>query len=143
MRKHAFLNGNIVVKVESITEETWYNQILLYSSIIDIEDENLDIQAGWYFTSDGWSEGAEYVEPVPVSISPRQIRLALLGAGVTSQMILDSLNSLDEPLRSMALIEWEYSSFFARDHQLIPGVASSLGWTSEQLDQLWIQASRI
>jgi hypothetical protein len=38
----------------------------------------------------------------------RQARLALLGAGLLPQ-VETALNSLDEPYKSAALIEWEYA----------------------------------
>lgn len=38
MRKHAFLKENIVVKVESITDEQYAEQIREYQNIIDVED---------------------------------------------------------------------------------------------------------
>jgi hypothetical protein len=143
MRKHAFLNGNVVVKVESISEETWYEQIAFYSSIIDIEDSNLAIEAGWYFSNQGFSEGPEYVEPVPESVTPRQVRLALLAFGVTEEMINASIDAFEDPLKSQARIAWEYSTLFFRSNPLIAFVQAALQWTDEQVDALWIAASKI
>ena len=143
MRKHAFLSGNIVVKVESVTQETWYEQIAKYSSILDIEDSNLSIEAGWHLTSQGWSEGPEYVEPVPESVTPRQVRLALLASGVTEEMINASIDAFEEPLKSQAIIAWEYSTVFFRSNPLIAFVQAALQWTDEQVDDLWISASKL
>lgn len=77
---------------------------------------------------------------LPPAISPRQIRIALLNQGITASMIESSLNSLEEPQKSIALIEWEYATEFKRNHPLVPGVAAALGWNDEQLDDLWAYA---
>lgn len=73
-------------------------------------------------------------------ISSRQIRLALLGLGISSNDVTTALESLDEPLRSASLIEWEYSTRFARDNPLADLVSQALGWTADQTDALWISA---
>jgi hypothetical protein len=94
-------------------------------------------------TEEVWSaELAKYaVTPesnVPTQISARQIRLALFLSGITLQMIDESLATLPEPTKTLAQISWEYSNFFLRSDPLADQVASMLGWTSEQTDQLWI-----
>ena len=73
-------------------------------------------------------------------VSPRQIRIALLKNGITPEIISSALESLEEPQKSAALIEWEYATEFKRDHYLVPSVATSLGWSTEQLDSLWSYA---
>lgn len=78
-------------------------------------------------------------ESVPLPpISPRQIRLALLGAGITLDMIETALGSLPEPEKSAALIEWEYASYFDRSNPLVASVASMLGWGDAELNNLWL-----
>jgi hypothetical protein len=76
-------------------------------------------------------------------VTPRQIRQALILSGISMSQIEDSLNTLPEPMRSLALVEWEYSISFKRDNKLVGGVSQQLGWTSEQVDQLWITASNL
>lgn len=77
------------------------------------------------------------------NVTPRQLRLALAMIGITSAMIDESLNSLPEPDRSLALIEWEYATHFERTHPLVDSVSTLLGWTSEQLNELWLTASNL
>lgn len=91
-----------------------------------------------------WAEKlAPYaIAPVRVipDVTPRQFRQALIMSGVTLQQIEDALDGLSEPTRSMARIEWEYSLAFQRSRPLVAQVGQMLGWTSEQLDALWILA---
>lgn len=85
-----------------------------------------------------------YKSSVPLSdVTPRQIRLALLLSGVLLSDIEAALNSLPEPVKSYALIEWEYSLAFKRVNPLVEQVGQLLGWTSGQLDNLWKTASTL
>lgn len=77
------------------------------------------------------------------NVTPRQIRLALLQYGINESMIDAALNSLPEPQKSIALIEWNYSSFFERNWPLVDQVAALLGWTESQIDSLWILAATL
>ena len=75
--------------------------------------------------------------PVP-SLTPRQIRLALLGAGITEAMVDAALAGNDA-----GLIEWKFATQYNRDHPLISALAGSFGLTTEQVDALWLQAAQL
>jgi len=77
------------------------------------------------------------------SVTPRQIRQALILSGISMSMIDDALSALPEPVSSLAKAEWEYSISFDRRRQLVQQVGILLGWTPEQLDNLWIFAGSI
>lgn len=76
-------------------------------------------------------------------VTPRQIRQALILSGVSIQQIEDALDSLPEPTKSLAKVEWEYSISFQRSHPLVNQVGSMLGWSSQQLDDLWKLAASL
>lgn len=76
-------------------------------------------------------------------VTPRQIRQALILSGISLADIDAALNSLPESTRSLAQIEWEYSVVFQRNKPLVESVATLLGWTSQQLDDLWIFAKSL
>lgn len=143
MRKHAFLSANIVIKIAVISDSEYAEQIKKYTTILDIEDVNLDIQVGWIFTGESWSSSISAAPPVPLAVTPRQIRLALLSVGVTAEMLDNAISSFDEPLRSQAKIAWEYSTLFLRDNPLIKFVQTTLNWTDAQVDDLWRLANTI
>jgi hypothetical protein len=76
--------------------------------------------------------------------SPRQIRLWLLGLGVTNEMILAQINSIpDLSIRAMTLIEYEYASVFERNHPFVDTIGFAIGLNSEQIDQGFTYASTI
>jgi hypothetical protein len=76
-------------------------------------------------------------------VTPRQIRMALLGVGVTEAMIDSIINSLPSPTKEAAMIAWKYSTAFQRNNALIPIVAQMLNYSSQQLDDLWLYAGTL
>lgn len=87
-------------------------------------------------------DGVKFNKPepklyVPQTISPRQARLILLQYG-----LLDDIESLIATDRALG-IWWEYSLDIKRDDEYILGVCNALGITSEQLDQMFTEASNM
>ena len=85
-----------------------------------------------------------YVPPpaAPASVTMRQARLALLGAGLLTS-IDAAIEQMPEPERSAARIEWEYAQTVDRNSPFTQQLASGLGLTSEQLDALFTQAAAL
>jgi hypothetical protein len=95
-----------------------------------------------------WAEKlALYAAPPPTpvipDVSPRQIRQALVLTGVSMAQVDTALASLEEPTRSLAQISWEYSIVFERANPLVAQVGTMLGWTDQQLDDLWLYANSL
>lgn len=76
-------------------------------------------------------------------VTPRQIRQALILSGISMASIDEALASLSEPTKSLVMAEWEYSIAFQRSRPLVTQVGQMLGWTSEQLDNLWLFAGTL
>lgn len=71
-------------------------------------------------------------------ITPRQARLALLGAG-----LLDAVDAYVATQPRAVQLEWEYASEIRRDNALLSTAATALGMTSEQLQALFTQAATL
>jgi len=80
--------------------------------------------------------------PVPSQVTMRQARLALLGAGLLSQ-VNAAIASLPSPDKEAAEIEWEYAAVVQRNSGLVPAMAQALGMTNAQLDALFIAAESL
>jgi hypothetical protein len=81
------------------------------------------------------------IEGVPQVVTRRQARQAMLLAG-----LLDSVQAAigaipDTTQRRLAQIEWDDSQNFERQRPLLVSLATALGLTSAQLDQLFVTAS--
>ncbi len=78
---------------------------------------------------------------VPYEVTMRQARLALLEAGLLSE-IEPAINALPSPQKEQALIEWEYSSTVQRQNGFVSSLASALNLSGAQLDALFIAAAQ-
>jgi len=77
-----------------------------------------------------------YVAPIPNSVTPRQARLALLGAG-----LLDQVETAVKTQDKETQITWEFASEIQRNNPLIVGIGKQLGIASEQIDSLFVMAA--
>lgn len=142
----------VVNKTTSIVE----NVILGTESFKFIfESENLDVMLLEYiekFDNDEYVAriGETYIPEVgfifvskavptiiPKSITMRQARLYLLSLG-----LLDEVEAIVSQDRAWQ-IEWEYASEVRRDWVNLINMATSLGMTEEQLDDLFIKGSKL
>ncbi len=73
---------------------------------------------------------------VPDTISMRQARLALLHAGK-----LDQINALIDAQDQATQLSWAYSSVVERHNPLIESLSTAIGWTSQEVDDLFRLAS--
>lgn len=84
------------------------------------------------------SEKVEYRKgQVPRSITPLQAKLQLLEVG-----LLDEVAAMATTDRKVQLY-WEYASVIERDNEVLLLMAGQLGLTEEQLDELFINASKL
>ena len=88
-------------------------------------------------------DGETFIRPVPAvevpaSVSMRQARLALLAAGLLGQVeqAMQSASAADQ-------IEWEYATEVRRDSPLVASMTAALGWSSEQVDNLFGAAAAL
>lgn len=79
---------------------------------------------------------------VPDSVTMRQARLALLGAGLLAQ-VDGAIDSLGEPAKSAARIEWEYSQTVERHKPFVLMLGAALGLTNKQIDDLFKAAVQL
>ena len=82
------------------------------------------------------------VNGVPQTVTMRQARLALLGAGKLS-LVDAAIDGMPEPQKSAARIEWEYSNEVQRNNSFVSALGPALGMTEEQIDQLFIAAAKL
>jgi len=80
--------------------------------------------------------------PVPRKVTMRQARLALLQQGLLSQ-IDTVIDSLPEPDKSAARVEWDHSSAVDRAKPFVVMLAPALGLSDTQLDDLFRYAATL
>lgn len=75
-------------------------------------------------------------------ITPRQARLALLNAGLLSQ-VATAIASLDSPAKEVAEVEWEYATSIERGSEWINQLGAALGLDAAGIDALFKQAAEL
>lgn len=80
------------------------------------------------------------ISTVPQKVTMRQARLALHAAGRLNDVEV-AIDSLPEPPRTAARIEWDYSSEVFRNKEFVAMIGQALNLSGEDLDELFTQAS--
>ena len=81
--------------------------------------------------------------PVPEEVTRRQARQALFLNDYLDQVPI-KINAIQDPVvKAMAQIEWEDSQTFRRDRPLVISIGTALGMTTQELDDLFIQAATL
>ena len=83
--------------------------------------------------------------PLMPEISARQLRLALLGLGLTGAQVEAQIAAMPgtPTQREAARIEWEYATSYRRDHPLVVMLGAALNLTEEQITNAWMEASML
>lgn len=81
--------------------------------------------------------------PIPTSVTMRQARLALLGAGLLSQVDAALAAIADPVQRQAAQIDWEYAATVDRNSPLVTNLATSLNLDATALDALFTAAGAL
>lgn len=123
-----------------------YGEIPMTLNIVDTEDLHT------YFDVDTWvpleaycimQEIAPYVAPevvvvvIPTQITMRQTRLYLLSID-----LLDAVETIVSQNKAWQ-IEWEYASEVQRTNQLIVAMQQELQITDAQIDDMFLEASKL
>lgn len=78
------------------------------------------------------------VNPVPASVSPRQIRQALTRFNVRDQVEAAVANG-DQDLKDW----WEFATVFERNHPMVVNMAVALGISEQDLDAIFMAAGAL
>lgn len=121
------------------------NIISANGSVIPADPANVDYQN--YIS---WVESGNTPEPAdlysvikPSSVTMRQARLALLQAGHYAS-VQTAINAIVDPIiRQTSQIEWEYAATVDRDSSFTQGMATALGLTEEDIDNLFMLAASL
>lgn len=99
---------------------------------------NILVQGRWQTS---WEEYVPEKEKV-MSVTPRQAKRVLLQRNLLS-MVENAIESLEEPQRSLAKIDWNSAQEIRRDNETFIMLVTALGFTEKQIDMLFEEASKI
>ena len=130
MRAHIIENGVIsnTVEVESLGA--------IPGLVAAVGNEGI----GWLYDGQDFTAPPQAPATVPQEITMRQARLALLDIGLLAN-VQTAINTLPEPDKTKAQIEWEYSNALQRNNPFVTTLGTALGLSSDDIDNLFITAS--
>ena len=123
-----------------------YGEIPMTLNLVDTEDlhtfvkpDGSEVPLEYYCKT---LEIEDYIEPEPIIIIPqvitmRQARLQLLEAGLLDDV--EALVALDRKSQ----IEWEYASEVYKQSPLIESIKGALNLTDTQIDNMFVEASKL
>ena len=135
--KYAYINNNIAIEVVESNPQILF--VPHYAAqFIEVTD---DCFGGYELVNGQWQQPPTPVQ-IPQEVTMRQARLALLENGLLAN-VQPAINSLPEPDKTKAQIEWEYSNALQRGNPFVAVLGSALGLSSQDLDDLFIQAAAL
>lgn len=87
---------------------------------------------------------AHEASKIPQQVKNMKLRLALIQSGISISSIEQSIQAIpDQTTRDLISTMWEYAEYYERDNQQLIAMASQLGITDAQLDQLFMLAETL
>ena len=136
---------NSMIDLLATCEE--YGEIPMTLNLVDTEDihtfvkaDGSEVQLEEYCktqTIAPYVEPEPLPEPIPQVITMRQARLQLLEVGLLDDV--EAFVALDRKSQ----IEWEYANEVYRESPLIESVKGALSLTDEQIDEMFLKASKL
>jgi hypothetical protein len=81
---------------------------------------------------------------VPDVVTMLQARTAIILSGVSIASVSAALGAIvDTQARELAQTEWEHSTTFRRDSELIASLSPALNLTTEQVDSMFVLAATL
>ena len=141
--KYVTVNKSVIDLFATCEE---YGEIPITLNLVDTEDlhtfvkpDGTEVPLEEYCKT---LEITDYIEPEPIIIVPqvitmRQARLQLLEVG-----LLDNVEAI-VALDRKSQIEWEYASEVYKQSPLIESVKGALNLTDKQIDEMFVEASKL
>lgn len=140
MAKIALINSGVVVNV-TLADLTFAQALPGVDAAVDVTARP-EVGVGWTYAAGVFTAPPPLPPPIPQSVTMRQARLALLAHGQLDN-VAAAINSLPEPAKSQAQIEWEYSNALERANAFVATLGTALGLNASALDALFVEAAQL
>jgi hypothetical protein len=88
-----------------------------------------------------WEKKLAFYRVGPEEIFPpvkaAQLRQALFIQGISASRVEEAINTQEEPMKTMALIAWEYETEFKRNSDTVNLIGTAIGLNHMGIDELW------
>ena len=134
---------NSMIDLYATCEE--YGEIPMSLNLVDAEDLHTAITEDGEMPLEAYCktlEIAPYVEPEPVVIIPKVITMRQARLQLLEDELLDDVEVLIS-VDKKSQIEWEYANEVYRQSPLIEAIKGALSLTEEQIDTMFLKASKL
>ena len=137
----------VLVSDGVVTEKTFTKPNLIFNEgyAAQFFHTDAEIEIGWLYDGEAFCTPPELVavsNKMPMAITMRQARLALLNAGLLDD-VEAAIITINEPQRSQTQIEWEYAQTVERDNALVAALGPKLGLDDAAIDSLFSMAATL
>lgn len=132
MKNIAILENSVVTNVVAVEDDATVAQL----GGIDLLDSQAGI--GWSYANGVFTAPPQPAPLPPTSLTPRQIRLVLTTAGLRTA-VESAVAASSQDIRDA----WEFSLEYRRTDPVLLAMASTLGITDAQLDELFVQGAAL
>jgi hypothetical protein len=103
--------------------------------LIDLHESGTDLR---------WdAQDGRFKIVVPEKVTPRQLKRAMIKAGLNPATITVAINSIEDATeQALAKADWEDASFIERQYPLINQFAAGFGLSEEDVDELFRAAAK-
>lgn len=133
MARYMLIESGVAVNAIDVENPADFPQMTLVRSD--------DAQIGDAWEGGQFNAPAPAAAPAPQSVTMRQARLALLGAGLLDGVDAALAAIPDEMQRRAAQIEWEFAATVERQSPWVANLSAALGLADVQLDALFVAAA--
>lgn len=130
----ARITSGAVVEITDINPEGRFHESLVWIKCADI------VQLYWRYDGKHFYEPSNIETDTPQQVTRAQVKAALITAGLWD-LVLEYVESIEDVTeRALAQVTLHDTTHWHRASPFLEGVAEALGITSEQLDDLFLQA---
>lgn len=132
--------------LDSISENSELMSDWIFTDVLPNEEQSKNCKwllwdgVNWVLEKDIEEIEREYM---PKCVSQRQLRTQLVLDGFDLNDVQLAINELTEPNKSIAQIAWDYAITFERDSPLLICLANNLGLTQNNVDTIFLNASKL
>jgi len=103
-----------------------------------------DVAIGWLYNNGEFTAPPEQPGPVPEAVDNAQAREALIRSGIYIATVDAAIQAIPDAVeREIAHTQWEYRATVRRDSELLVSLATAIGLSSDEIDDLFRLAATL
>jgi hypothetical protein len=103
-----------------------------------------EVAIGWVYNNGEFTAPPEQPAPVPEAVDNAQAREALIRSGISITTVDTAIQAIPDAVeREIAHTQWEYRATVRRDSELLVSLATAIGLSGDEIDDLFRLAATL